>query len=358
MGVPFNRDAVRGHATNALVGVIVLVSSLGVLALVWFLLRPLALLFLAIVIAQALLPVVARLEQWMPRSLAIAAIYVALILLLGGVGWLLAPQLAEQVDRLVAQGPDLAERAQRFFSRWNEESGGRIGELVSGGISGGSNAFASVPATLAQSILEVLFVLFMSIYWLAAAPRIRQFVLTLVPARRREQAGDLLSELGQATGGYVRGEVIDAAIIGVLATAGLWVIGFEYPILGGIVSFIGELFPVLGPVVAAIPVTALALLDSPTQALIVLAFYIVLQQVEGQILTPNIMHSQTDVPQVLVLFAIFAGGVIGGILGALVAIPLMAAIRVLVIRLAVPAIRAWTGADRDDGPEVPAIPAG
>jgi predicted PurR-regulated permease PerM len=352
------RNGLRGSAETALIGVIVLVGSLGALALIWFLVRPLALFFLAIVIAQALLPVVTRLEQWMPRPLAIGSIYGGLVAGLGGVGWLLAPQLTEQVDRLVEQGPQLAERAQRFFNRWNEESGGRIGELVSGGITGGSNAVVSVPATLAQSLLEVLFVLFMSIYWLAAAPRIRQFVLSLVPARRRGQAEDVLSDLGQATGGYVRGEVIDAAIIGVLATAGLWAIGFDYPILGGIVSFIGELFPVLGPVVAAIPVTALALLDSPTQAVIVLGFYIALQQIEGQILTPNIMRHQTDVPQVLVLFAIFAGGVTGGILGALIAIPLMAAVRVLVVRLAVPALRAWTGADRDDGPQVPAIPAG
>jgi predicted PurR-regulated permease PerM len=78
---------------------------------------------------------------------------------------------------------------------------------------------------------------------------------------------------------------------------------------------------------------------------IVLLFYIVLQQVESQFIAPNVMHNQTDVPQVLILFATFAGGGIGGILGVLIAIPLMAAMRVLIVRLVAPAIRLWTWDD-------------
>ena len=339
-----DRNRLRIETTGIVAGIAMLVGALGVLVLIWLLARPLALLFIAIVISQALMPVVNRLEQRMPRSLAIGAVYGGSFILLGAAGWLLAPHLVAQTDNLVQRAPEIAEHTQRFFNRWNDESGGRIGELVSRGITSGSDTLVALPVTLTQSLLEVLFVVFMSIYWLAAAPRTRRFGLSLIPVDRRDDAESLLDELGQATGGYVRGVVIDAAILGTMAAVGLWVIGFEYPILGGIVSFLGELFPVLGPVIAAIPITALALIDSPSQGLIVLAFYVALEQVEGHILTPNIMRSQTDVPQVLVLFAVFAGGAVGGLIGALVAIPLTAAIRVIVFRLAVPQIRRWSGA--------------
>jgi predicted PurR-regulated permease PerM len=140
-------------------------------------------------------------------------------------------------------------------------------------------------------------------------------------------------------GGYVRGVVIDALIVGLLATAGLWLIGYEYAVVAGLISAIGELFPVIGPVLAAVPIVLVALLDSPRQAIIVLVFYILLQQVEGQILTPLVMKSQTDVPEVLVLFALVSGAAVAGLLGALVAIPAAAAARVIVVDALAPALR-------------------
>jgi predicted PurR-regulated permease PerM len=127
-------------------------------------------------------------------------------------------------------------------------------------------------------------------------------------------------------------------------------IGFDYPLVGGLITMVGELLPVVGPIAAAVPIVALALVQSPTTALAVLVLYVVLQRVEGQLLTPNIMNSQTHISQVLALLALFAGGALGGILGALVAIPLAAALRVFVLRVVAPAVRRWTGADESAAP--------
>jgi predicted PurR-regulated permease PerM len=111
--------------------------------------------------------------------------------------------------------------------------------------------------------------------------------------------------------------------------------------------------PLIGPIIVAVPVVLVAFLQSPSLALFALLLYIALQQIEGQLLTPLIMRQQTDVPQTLVIFAVVAGGAIGGLLGVLVSIPLAAALRVFALEVVVPVVRRWTGADAN--PPLPGL---
>ncbi len=115
-----------------------------------------------------------------------------------------------------------------------------------------------------------------------------------------------------------------------------------------LLAALGEFVPVVGPIAASVPAIVIALLDSPLKALLVLAFYAVVQLAESYLLLPNVMRTQSDIPPLLVLFALAAGGAIGGILGALVAIPLAGAIQVLVVRVLAPTVRRWTGAPNPD----------
>jgi predicted PurR-regulated permease PerM len=119
---------------------------------------------------------------------------------------------------------------------------------------------------------------------------------------------------------------------------------------------IGAIVPIVGPILATIPIVGIALLTSPTTALAALIFWVVLQQIETYAIMPNIMSKQADIPPLLVLLAVFAGGGIGGILGALIAIPLSGALRVFILRVIAPGIRRWTGAIDGDliGPPPPA----
>jgi predicted PurR-regulated permease PerM len=139
--------------------------------------------------------------------------------------------------------------------------------------------------------------------------------------------------------------MLDALVIGGLVLGGLLLIGLDYPLVLALVAVLGELVPVLGPFISAAPALAIALLTKPEQVLIVLAFYVAVEQVEGHVLTPNLMHRATDIPAILVLFAVLTGGAAGGILGILVAIPLTGALRVLILHVAASAMRQWSGAD-------------
>jgi predicted PurR-regulated permease PerM len=98
--------------------------------------------------------------------------------------------------------------------------------------------------------------------------------------------------------------------------------------------------------VAEVPAVALALLMSPVKAIVVLVFYVVLQQLDGDLILPLILRNQANISPLLVTAAVFVGARVGGIVGALIAIPLAAAIKVVVVRIVAPAVRRWTGAER------------
>jgi predicted PurR-regulated permease PerM len=106
-----------------------------------------------------------------------------------------------------------------------------------------------------------------------------------------------------------------------------------------------RVLPVIGRWIGAMPAVAVALLTDPVQALMVLVFFVAFDQIDAHLVLPNLMRQQTDIPPLLVIFALLAGGFVGGVLGAMVAIPIAGALRVLVLREVAPAVRRWTGAE-------------
>ena len=327
-----------------MVQAIALALAFGLLYVVWLLLRPLALLFAAVVVATTLEPIVDLLERRLPRVLAVVAVYLALALVVAGIGWLIVPSVTEQARTLAENAPDLVQRAQDWLNRWQQGSDARISERLQSGVGRFGTTLATLPLTLLTVAAELLLVLGMSVYWLIVKPALRRFALSLLPERQRAQASDVLSEMGRTVGGFIRGAALDGLIMAALVYVGLLILGVEYPLVLAAVVFVGELVPIVGPFVAAVPAVGIALLDSPAQAIKVAVFYAVIQQIESNIVEPNVMSKQTDMPPLLVLFALLAGGSLAGVLGALLAIPLAGALRVFVLRVIVPAVRRWTGA--------------
>ena len=334
----------RGIALGALS----LALALGLLAAVWLLARPLALLLAAIVIAQALSPVVGWWERRLPRPLAIGLVYLALLLAIAALVGLVVPAIISQVQELLDNGPRLLEQGRAWLDRWRWLGVDRLAGALGSNSGEAGTALVMVPVKVLSAAVELILILAMSAYWLAALPRLHRFALSLVPERRRPRAAALLQEIGYTMGGYVRGVAIDALVIGVAVSLGLTVIGVDYALVLALLAALGEFVPVIGPTVAAVPAIVIALFDSPFKALLVLAFYAAIQLAESYLLLPNVMRTQSDIPPLLVLFALAAGGAIGGVLGALVAIPLAGAIQVLVVRVAAPAMRRWTGAPDPD----------
>ncbi len=325
--------------------------------LVWvlpFLGKPLELLVVAVTLAEALAPPVAWLGRHMRRSLAIALVYALLALVAIGIGWLVVPALLDQAQALIDRAPTLLAQGQRYVDRWDRMTGGRLAGLVEAWPDRIGRLLVRLPMELATGIFDTLLIVFLSVYWLAGAPKVKGFALSLLRPRHRAKAAVVLHEIGRNMGGYVRGTVINAAIMGTLAWVGLTAIGVPFAVVLGVLTMLGELVPILGPVVVGVLVAVIALMRSVELAVGAVVLYTALIQLEGHILTPNIMARQTNVPQTLVLFAIVVGGGAGGLLGVIVSVPIAAAFRVFVLEVLAPWERRLAGAEpRPPAPSAP-----
>lgn len=295
-------DVVDGVSTETAwwrtvaIGGAALASAIALLVLVWLLARPLALFIGAVVIASALAPLVSRLERWMPRAVAVIVLYMSLVAFIGIMGWFFMPPLISQGRELFEQAPDLVTRGRRWLDRLDPIGGDQLVARAQSGVSGLADVMITLPVRVFSSILEFILVLFMSAYWLISGPPLRRFFLSLFPAERRDKADGIVEAMGATMGGYVRATIINGIAVGIMVYVGLLLIGVQYPILLALLAALGEFIPILGPILASVPAIAVALLDSPTQALIVAGFYLVMQQIESNLLVPNIMRNQADIP--------------------------------------------------------------
>ncbi len=320
---------------------VALILSIGTLALVWLLASPLALFFLSIIIAAAFSPIVDFLEKWLPRLAAILLVYGALIAILIGMVLIALPTIVEQGVILSEQLPDLLDDASSWIEE-NELFGQNLGESVFEQASAFSSSIITLPVMLFSASIDIFIIFIISIYLLIDAKRIREFGASLFPPGQREHVLDVAEEMLTAAGGYVRGVSINIVLIGIITSVGLMIIGVDFAIFLGVFAGFMEIFPLVGPLIGSIPILLIALLQSPTTALITLAFILIVQFFEGNVLIPNIMQQEANVPPYVVMFALLAGGAVGGVLGAVTAIPLAAVLRVFILRVIVPEIKKQT----------------
>ncbi len=312
--------------------------------------RPLALVVLAISVAAALAPLVAWLCRRMPRVAAIAVVYLGLVLVVGGLIAALVPPVVTQAQAIVKNGPQILAEAQRWLAILNLSNFPLANTLLSG-LGNLPSTLVAFPVAVVSWLLDLLLVLVISLYWLIAAPAMREYALSLVPEDNHERISILLDRMGRAMGGYIRGVVIDGFAIGATTYFGLAVMGVNYPLLLGLAAGLFEIIPIVGPALSTIVVVIAAALQSPSQALIVLVFMIVVMQVENNFLVPAVMGSQTKSSPLLALLALFFGTAAGGFLGALIAIPLVSAAVILIGQLLAPFVRKQTGAPPLPGPD-------
>jgi predicted PurR-regulated permease PerM len=328
----------------ALTGALAIILGLGTLLGIQALGQPLAVLVLGLTVASAVIPVVDLLDRWIPRVAAIAIVYLAFPLLLALVGYFTIPPLVNQLQTITSRLPDLVAQLQPLLNRLGNLAPSNLISTLTGYLSQFASTLVSLPITIVKSLVDLVAIIFISIYALLDAPVAREFALSLVPPELREQLGQLLHNMVWEMGGYLRGAFLDGLIIGLSTYIGLLLIGVDFPLLFGFIAGLLEIVPAIGPIIAAVPILLVAFLQSPTTALISLIFMIGIHQFEGNIVFPNVMRSQTDISPMLVLVALLAGYAAGGLLGAVTAIPLIAVARVFLLEVIAPAIRRQTGA--------------
>lgn len=323
-----------------------LMAVFGAALLVLRLIDVLTLVFVALVIAATLRPMVsALLHRGVPKALAVLLIYMSIMGVLTGLFVLVIPALVDQGGALARGLPQLyASLVESLQKNPNEAirtlpqrlpTGDQLAnqlQAVSGVVLPGALGIGmGVVALLAQ----IVSILVLSIYLTVDQSRLERFWLSLAPAARRQELLAIWREIESRLGGYVRGEVLLMASIGVLSGLGYMVIGLPYPLALGALAGLVEFVPMVGPTLGAIPALVVALSISPQATVLVLVYSIVIQMTENNILVPRLMGRSVGVSPITVILAVFSFSSLLGISGAFLAIPLAAIVQVLMDHLIV-----------------------
>jgi predicted PurR-regulated permease PerM len=296
----------------------------------------------AFFIAAGLDPVVGWLtRRGLPRWAAVTAVVFAIIALAGGFIAAAIPPVAAQTSTLIHELPNYAHQLQNHSStlgklndKYHIEQ--RVSTLLStkgtalvGGVIGAGQIAVS---TLSALVLVGV----MIIYFLAGMPQVKLFIYRLVPHSRRPRVILIGDEIFTKVGGYVLGNVITSLIAGAGTFVWMLIFGIPYPALLGLLVFLLDLIPIIGSTIGGAIVTLVALTVSLPVAIATLIFYVAYRLAEDYLLVPRIIGHAVQVSALVGMIAIVIGGVALGIIGALIAIPVAAAVELILEEITFP----------------------
>lgn len=297
---------------------------------------------LAAAIAYVLEPPVRELERrGLPRGLAILAVYLGVSALMALAVWFFLPLLVEELNRLAEAIPEYTVRVRDFvrhmqtdYSRMPMPENVRrvLDEAIAGTEARLLNSIGDAITglfALFASLLRVLIAPVLAFYMLRDLDDFRRRIKGFLPPATSRQWLALLHEVDGVVGGFIRGQVLVAVVVGILTGAALYLLRIRFATLLAIVAALGEFIPYFGPIVAAIPAVFVGFLTSPLKALQVLVAVTLIQQLDATVVGPKILGDRTGLHPLLVIFAVLTGGYLFGPWGLLLAVPVGAVIRVL-----------------------------
>ena len=313
--------------------------------LMWALYRVrgvLLLIYVAALVAIGLAPVVASVERLrlrrrrrlrLPRWAAILAIYLALIGSVIVVAMLVLPPLIAQARAFWDDAPRLLRQGQQWLlDRGILTQPISMRDAVEQAPGAGGDAVGTVLGAIwgfVGGIFGILTILILAFYFLVDSHGLVQTFIRLFPREARRRVADACTRVSTKVSAWLAGQILLAAIIGTTAAIGLWLLDVPYFYVLALIAGIGEMIPVVGPLLAAIPAVAVALSVSPATALFVALFFLGQQQVENHVLVPKVMERQVGVSAVVVIVALLLGGSLLGIVGAILAVPTAAILHVI-----------------------------
>jgi len=339
------RPAVR--VRTLVVAALVTLAAVGLVFLLYAVLDIVLVFLIAIVVAEGIRPLVRRLEGWrVPKAAAILMVYAVLLGVLTVLVMLLVQPLVTQAQDLANNFPKYEKQVENFINNIEKQlhiSGSNVTDQINSLLKDAQQVLVTVGTTIANVLVRFVIVLVLAFLWLTTSDRLKAFVIDLVPPRHQALAADVIKDMGTRIGGYMRGVVINMVVIGLLVGISVWLLHLPSPVLLGIFAGLTEAIPIFGPFLGAAPAVALGFTVSPAWALLVAGVFLVIQQVESNTLVPVVMNRVLALPPLTVVLALLVGGALEGVAGALLAVPVAAALQVLTLRVLVPALHGMQG---------------
>ncbi|GIN55873.1 AI-2E family transporter [Lederbergia ruris] len=293
-------------------------------------------------IAYILHPIIIRLEKFgMNRTLAITLIYVTFFIGMGYGMYVGIPLFIRQLrdfsdqlpifigqyrdwihhlevstshfpDGIQNQIDEKIDALEKWFNRWIEKS---INSLVA----------------LIDYLVIIAVIPFISFYMLKDISLLKRATWYIAPKRWRENGQKFLEAVNESLGGYIRGQILVCALVAVLSTVTLVILGVNYPIMLGLFIGITNIIPYFGSVIGLVPTVAIALLSSPKLAIITTIAMLIIQFLEGNVLSPFIVGKSLHMHPLFIMAALVVGGEVFGVIGMILSIPILAVIKIAIV---------------------------
>ncbi|MDR5691482.1 AI-2E family transporter [Agromyces indicus] len=305
---------------------------------------------LALFLALGLDPMVSWLQRrGMPRWLSILLVVVVVIGAFVAIIATAVPLVVAQVTEIVQNWDQIVEDVRDSDlvawigglaggSSWIEDGIASVGAWLGdpGNIANLTGGLLAVGAGILGGLTGATIVLILTLFFLASLDSMKRYAGRFVPASSRNGFTEVSEEITGSVGRYVIGQISLASVNGVLSLVFLSIIGAPAPFLLAFVAFLCSLVPLVGTLTGAVIITLVSLTASPETGIAAAIYYLVYMQVEAYVLSPRIMSRAVSVPGALVVIAAVAGGTLGGVLGALVAIPVAASLIIVVEKVVFP----------------------
>ena len=329
-----------GQVSWAVVGVAALLAIAGLVA--WTVRVIFPPLILAGAIVFLLNPLVTRLQRrGIPRAAGAALAYLAVVTMVAVVGVLVVPLATSQGRQLAQDWPRIQARAERWIDDRARESSGTFWEFSRDELTRSLqpenlslreqlNRVFKVGMRVAHVVLILVLAPIIAFYLLVDVPRIREVAESLIPPGARDEVLHVAGRLNRAIGGFFRGQLLVALIVGVVCSIGLAVIGLKFWFLVGMIAGLFNVIPLIGPWVGGIPGVIIALTTgSPLQALLVVVIMVGAQQLDNHFITPQVMQRTVELHPAVVILALLAAGTLGGLFALLFAVPAAAILKII-----------------------------
>lgn len=288
-----------------------------------------------------------RFVQIIPSALDnVGAWFTSLQSWLVGIGEGLPDFLSNRLG-VAEESGEIAVQVREQFQNFLQQLVQSIQRLLQGLIAGGPGLLVSGATAVISTTFQIFLILLAGAYFLYDFPRFVANFRRFVPVRYRALADDLTTKADLAVGGYLRGQLLITMLLGVLIWAGLSIIGIPLATAIGFLAAVFNLVPYLGPILGVVPAVLLGFTVSPLAAVLAALVFLVANQVEAHVLSPIILSRNTNLHPLTVMLAIMAGVGLMGLLGALLAVPTVALVKVVAedYLLTRPAFAGGKGAD-------------
>ena len=329
----------RDIAVTILVWLVIAVAAIWAAA---YVIRAILILIVAALLAYALMPAVVFLTRWLPRWMALIVVYLAFMSVIGALGYLIVATAAQQIAAL-------GHQVSVLITPGNGGSSPLVQKLEQLGIPRAQidSAFAQISRqsqVLAaglvpflegffNGVLDAVLVTVLSIYLLVDGERLIIWLRTSAPIKYRPRVTFVIEAFQRVVGGYIRGQLILCTLIGVMVGVGMGLLGVPYAVLLGVLAFILEFIPIIGVLISGAACVLLALTHGWLIALLVLAYFVFVHIIEGDVVGPRIVGKAVGVHPAVSIVALVAGGELFGIWGALFASPIAGLIQAVFTEL-------------------------